>query len=130
MSIFTLKKIEAVAGKQEFFELLIDGKSQYEEFHLEISEQTTYVSELKTILSYMSFVAELRMLPQSKFRDITPSNDNVKEYEFKSKHLRVYTFHLEKTGKVVAFWGYKNTQKEDIIKFRSLKKQYIASISQ
>lgn len=76
----------------------------------------------------MNLVAELKMLPKNKFREITPSKDKVKEYEFKSDHLRVYTFHLEKTGKIVAFWGFKNTQDADIKKFRSIKKRFLDNL--
>jgi hypothetical protein len=126
MPKFALKKIEAVVGKQQFFELLVDDVSQYKQFMAEISDNPQYVSEVKTILTYMNLVAELRVfLPKTKFRDITPSKDKIKEYEFKSDHLRVYAFHLEMTGKIVAYWGYKNNQDKDIKKFRSIKKLFI-----
>lgn len=128
MSIFELKKIEAIVGKQHFYELVIDGHSQYEEFTNTVKSNPQYYSEFKTILAYMTFVSDLKMLPKTKFRDITPSKDWVKEYEFKSDHLRAYTFHVEKTGKVVALWGFKNTQNEDIKKFRSIKKRYLDTI--
>lgn len=68
----------------------------------------------------MNLIAELKTLPKTKFRDITPANESVKEYEFKSAHLRVYVFHIEHTGKIVAYGGFKNAQKKDIVKFRSL----------
>ncbi len=125
MPIFELRKIEAIVGKQQFYELLIDNNSQYEDFTNEVKKTPQYYSELKTVLTYMTLVAELKMLPRGKFRDITPAKDKVKEYEFKSDHLRVYAFHLEKTGKIVAYWGYKNSQNEDIKKFRSLKQRFI-----
>jgi len=128
MSIFALRKIEAVKGKQQFYELLVDGVSNYKQFSDSIKDNSQYCSEMRTILAYMNFVAELKMLPKTKFRDITPAKDNVKEYEFKSDHLRVYAFHIEKTGKVVALWGFKNNQDEDIKKFRSIKKRFIETL--
>lgn len=128
MHTFALKKIEAVVGKQQFFELVIDSESQYKKFSEEIENNPQYFSEHKTILAYMNLVANLNMLPKTKFRDITPAKEKVKEYEFKSDHLRVYTFHLEKTGKIVAYWGYKNTQEGDIKKFRSIKHRFLESI--
>lgn len=128
MSIFALRKIEAISGIQHFYELLIDGKSQYESFTREVQINPSYYSELKIILSYMNLVADLRMLPQKKFKDITPAKEVVKEYEFKSKHLRAYAFHLERTGKIVVFWGYKNSQEDDIRKFRSIKSRYLETI--
>ncbi len=126
---FALNKIEAISGKQQFYDLLIDGVSQYEQFISEIENNPQYYSEHKTILAYMDHVANLnKRLPKKKFKNITPSKENIKEYEFKSKHLRAYAFHLEKTGKIVTVWGYKNRQKKDIKKFRSIKKHYIKSI--
>lgn len=128
MSTFALKTIEAVKGKQQFYELLIDGYSQYEEFTNEVAHNPQYKSELLTILSYMNFVANLKLLPDKKFKDITPTKDATKEYEFKSAHLRTYVFHCENIGKIVAYFGYKNCQKEDIVKFRSIKRRYLKSI--
>lgn len=128
MSTFVLKKIESVIGKQDFFELVEDGNSQFDDFCEEIKQTKQYYSELLTIFTLMNLVAQIRMLPAKKFKDITPKNEQVKEYEFKSKHLRVYAFHIEKTGKIIAYGGYKNTQKEDIPKFRSFKSKYLKSL--
>ena len=128
MPIFALKKIEAIVGKQKFFEIIIDSESQYKSFCDAIKNNSQYVSELRTILTNMDLVANLQSLPKTKFKDITPAKENVKEYEFKSKNLRVYAFHIKQTGKIVAYWGFKNSQKRDIVKFRSIKKQYLQSI--
>jgi len=129
MPTFVLRKIKTVLGKQEFFELFIDNESQFEKYFEEVKTNPQYYSEFKTILSYMNLVAELRMIPKEKFKDITPEKENVKEYEFKSKHLRVYVFHLEKTGKIVVWGGFKNSQQDDIDKFRSIKKRFLNSLT-
>ena len=127
MSTFVLKKLEAVVGKQQFFELVVDDKSQFDDYCQAIKDNQQYYSELLKIFTLMNQVSQLKMLPQTKFKDITPNKESVKEYEFKSKHLRVYAFHMEKTGKIVAYGGYKNTQKDDIPKFRSYKSRYLKS---
>lgn len=128
MSTFVLKKLEAVVGKQQFFELVVDDKSQFNDYCKAIKDNKQYYSELLKIFTLMNMVSQLKMLPQTKFKDITPNKESVKEYEFKSKHLRVYAFHMEKAGKIVAYGGYKNTQKDDIPKFRSYKSRYLKSI--
>jgi len=128
MSTFVLKKLEAVVGKQLFFELVVDDNSQFDDYCEAIKGNRQYYSELLKIFTLMNQVSQLNMLPQTKFKDITPNKESVKEYEFKSKHLRVYAFHMEKTGKIVAYGGYKNTQKDDIPKFRSYKSRYLKSI--
>lgn len=61
---FELKQLETVVGRQHFFELIIDGKSQYEQFSKEIASNPPYVSEQKTILTNMNIVANLGALPE------------------------------------------------------------------
>jgi hypothetical protein len=75
----------------------------------------------------MSFIANLNSLPHSKFKDITPDKEEIKEYEFKSKHLRIYCI-KKPNGKIIILGGYKNNQSSDIIKFRSIKQQYLKSL--
>ncbi len=126
MPKFVLKNIKSINGKQQFNQLVVDGNGQLDEFENDLKD-TTYWSEFKTLLAYMDFVANNRTLPQTKFKDITPAKELVKEYEFKSKHLRIYAIH-QPNGKIVILGGYKNNQKNDINKFRSLKKQYLDSL--
>ncbi len=71
MPKFALRKIDAIIGRQSFYELLINGKSQYEEFTHQVKRNPQYYSELKSLLTYMNLVANLNMLPKTKFRDIT-----------------------------------------------------------
>jgi len=51
MSNFALKRIEAVIGKQSFYDLIIDGVSQADEFMLVIRGNSQYESEVRTILA-------------------------------------------------------------------------------
>lgn len=124
---FALEKIKAIKGKQTFYDLKVNGVGQFETFSNEIEEQ--YKSELVTLNARMDLVANLNRLPKEKFRDITPKKETVKEYEFKTKHLRLYAIHIEKKGKVIVLCGFKNTQKTDIPSFRSLKSQFLKSLN-
>lgn len=123
MSKFALHNIETIKGKQLFFQLEINGEKQLDIFENELIG-TTYDGEFKTILTLMEFVANNRTLPKNKFRDITPKKEIVKEYEFKTKHLRIYTIH-KPGGKIIVLGGFKNNQKSDINLFRSIKKQFL-----
>lgn len=80
------------------------------------------------LFSYMEFIANGKTLPYTKFKDITPKKEQEKEYEFKTKHLRVYAI-KKKNGKIIIMGGYKNSQKKDISKFRSIKEEYIKSLN-
>lgn len=121
MSKFALHKIDVIKGKQNFCQLVIDGVKQLDRFEAELEKSTTYFSEYKTILTYMEYIAENRTLPATKFKDITPKKEVIREYEFKSKHLRIYAIQ-KKGGKIIVLCGFKKNQKNDIKRFRSLKK--------
>lgn len=125
MSKFALEKIDLIKGKQVFNKLLVDGVAPFDRFTEELEEQ--YKNELGAIYYLMEEVANLQSLPKTKFRELKGGKGDVKEYEFKSKHLRVYAIH-QKNGKIVVMGGYKNSQDKDISAFRSLKKQYIESL--
>ncbi len=127
MAKFSLKLIDSIEGKQKFYKLIQNDVCPFDNFQIEI-ENSNYLSELLTIYAYMEMVSNLKTLPNTKFRDITPDKSLVKEYEIKSKHLRIYLFHEEKTGKIIVCGGYKKSQKSDIKHFRNLKKSYLQSL--
>lgn len=125
MATFALQELTAVKGKQKFY-MIFEGKyCQFKQYENDISNNKKYLSDLKRIYVYMNYVSNLMTLPYQKFH---PLNNGDREYEFKSGDLRVYCFHLEKTGKIIAWGGFKNSQSEDIIQFRALKKRYLTSI--
>lgn len=121
-----LEKLTIVNGTHEFHQLTIDDTGQLDLF--EKSLESKYLSEITTIKAYMDFVANNCPLPHTKFKDLTPDKELIKEYEFKSKHLRVYAVHVKTIGKIIVLCGYKNNQKKDLVEFRSLKKQLLNSI--
>ena len=126
MSKFALKEIRSIRGKQQIYDLVIDGTGQIEAFELDLEKR--FKKQLFTIYSYLELVANGHSLPKEKFRDITPDKEAVKEYEMKSSSgLRIY---LIKTlnGKIIAYCGFKNSQDADVRQFRSIKKQYLSSL--
>ena len=127
MEKFSLKLIKSVQGKQNFYKLIEDDFCPFDAFQTEI-KNGNYHAELLTIYAYMEIVANLKTLPNTKFRDITPNKSSNKEYEIKSKHLRIYLFHEENTGKIIVCGGYKTSPKSDIKHFRNLKKAYLENL--
>jgi len=124
MITFTLKEITEIKGRLKIFKLLVDGECEYDEFEMEIETEGNLKSELRTIITRLYEIADLKSLPEQKFRDITPKNGNNKEYEIKTHHLRVYLFHEKNTGRVIVSGGKKGTQQADIKHFRKIKKEY------
>ena len=123
MPKFAINRIETLKCLQEFDQLIIDGEGQLDVFEKDLYD-TTYLSEFKTLLTYMEYLGNNRSLPKTKFRDVTPKGEKIKEYEFKSKHLRIYAIQ-KLNGKIIILGGYKTNQDKDFIKFRALKKKYI-----
>jgi putative component of toxin-antitoxin plasmid stabilization module len=124
MHNFALKDIEEIKGKVKIYKLLIDGNCVYDDFEKIIKTEGNLKSELTTIEVRLHEIADLKSLPQTKFKDITPKKENNKEYEIKTHHLRVYLFHDKKTGRIIVCGGKKGTQKSDIKYFRKIKKEY------
>ncbi len=126
MPIFTVRKVAAVQAKQALDELEIDGAGQLAEFERTLQDKQ-FLSEFRTLLTYMEYVSNGNSLPDTKFKDVTPTGERIKEYEFKSKHLRLYAIKKE-NGKLIILGGFKTTQKADFRRFRSLKQQYLDSL--
>ena len=128
MSKFVLKEYNNVLGRIKFFKLIEDKVCYWDEFCREIQKDANLEYQLITVISRMNDIANLRMLPKEKFRDITPGKQTIREYEIKTKDLRVYLI-KDESGNVVLMGGKKNSQPEDIKRFREIKKAYLSSIS-
>jgi putative component of toxin-antitoxin plasmid stabilization module len=126
MPKFALRIIDAVEGIQTFEKLLVDGIAPFDVFEKELEVQDR--RSLEKIYFYMNEVANIRSLPNTKFKDVTPDKASVREYEFKEGNLRVYAI-KKPGGKIIILGGYKNRQKKDYRTFRSLKQQYLEQIS-
>lgn len=124
MCTFALKEIEEIKGRIKIFKLLINGICQYDEFEKGIENDGNLKSELITIETRLHEIADLKSLPQTKFRDITPKNVNNKGFEIKTHHLRIYLFQEKYTGRIIVCGGKKGTQNADIKHFRKIIKEY------
>lgn len=131
MPNFALKRIEAINGRQEFDKLVVDGRCLFDDFEAGLEEQ--YKSELVGIYHHMQDVADLKPLPDTKFHFYDNDKkqrqkDGVREFEFKSKHLRVYGI-TKPNGKIIITGGTKAKQKQEQNEFRRLKDQYLSSLT-
>jgi len=124
MSIFALKSIDVIVGRIKIFKLMVNNKCEFDEFENQVQTEGSYSSELLTIQTRLQDIADGKLLPKEKFRNITPKMEFVKEYDIKTRHLRVYLFHEEKTGRVIVCGGKKVTQDKDIGHFRRIKREY------
>jgi len=131
MPKFALQNIEAIKGRQEFVKLVVDDMCPFDEFEGGLDGQ--YKAEMVGIYRYMQDVADLKTVPMDKFHfyDIDKKQrrkDGVREFEFKSKHLRVYGI-TKPNGKIIITGGTKARQKVEQGEFRHLKNLYLASLT-
>ena len=125
MSNFALKNIDAVCGRQKFDKLIIDDKCLLDSFIENLEDK--YLSEMDSMYAYMQWVADSKPLPYAKFHLLDRNKaEGYTEYEFKTKHLRIYAI-SQFNGKIIILGGYKNNQDKDLITFRSIVKRYIQS---
>jgi putative component of toxin-antitoxin plasmid stabilization module len=126
MHIFALKSIEGIVSKQQVDMLVENEVCYFEEFETELKTRKNqkFINELGHVFTIVERLANCESLPQKKFKDITPRKETVREYEIKTKNLRVYL--IKKTnGKIIVLAGFKNRQKGDIRKFRNIKSRYL-----
>lgn len=126
MSRFDTRKVESVRAKELVEELVIDGVPQLYKFEKSL-EGTTYKTELISLLSFVEHFANGGN-PGKKVKYLR-ANKGSTEFEFISKHLRIYAVqHPEK--KIIIFCGKKmKADSSDNIKaFRNLKAEYEASL--
>ncbi len=125
MPKFALEIIEAIQGKQEFVKLIVDGICPFDDF--ENGLQGQYKKELVGIYNSMQNISDLKTLPRNKFHFYDDGEQGVREFEFKSKHLRVYGI-TKPNGKIIILGGIKANQKNDESEFRRIKIQYLSSL--
>ena len=121
---YTLVRMDQIRGKQVFNKLVVNGVAPFDIFIERLEDN--YRSEVRTLYALMDAVANLLSLPETKFHPYSDGKDGVREYEFKTKHLRVYAIE-QKGGKIIIIGGTKANQAKDQVEFRRLKKGYIAS---
>jgi putative component of toxin-antitoxin plasmid stabilization module len=125
MSTFALLEMPEIQGKISFRKLTVNGVCPFDVFCEEIKEEGNLEKQLIGLFNNMDQVANLNRLPETKFRDVTPRGESIKEFEIKKGDLRIYV--IKEEGHIVVLGGKKNRQEKDFRLFRSLKKQYLNS---
>ncbi|MDQ3110387.1 MAG: hypothetical protein M3R17_10885 [Bacteroidota bacterium] len=105
MSSFTIELIIELKGKQSCFKLLKNGDCEFDEFWAENERNSIMKKQLAQIQARLKYIVDLKYdhLGPQKFKELTgrKSNDPYKEYEIKTKNLRVYLFKDEGTGQII-----------------------------
>ena len=142
MPKFDLKEISAIKGKQKFYQLTIDDepalmKGDSEEV---INEKKTgvldifeehlekkYRKDIEMVYAYMNIIANGEHVAGTKYHILErDKNDPYQDFEFKHGKLRIYGVKID-GGKVIFLGGYKNQERKNLQRLRSLKKQYFVT---
>jgi hypothetical protein len=127
MSRFATRKVEVIKARELVEELLIDDIGQLDLFQEELAG-TTYKSELNSLLRYIEHFAN-GFSVGNRVTYLKGVTDNITEYEFRSKHLRIYA--VQQPGsKLIMFGGTKKKadSSDNIALFRSVKRNFFASL--
>lgn len=127
MSKFTLEILKEVSGKQNIYKLLNSGKCEFDDFWNKNEKDAIMKKQLAVIQTRLKAIADLKYntLDKTKFKELSrPKNDKHKDYEIKTKNLRVYFFKDDGTGQIIVTGGTKDSQDEDIKRMRVIKAEY------
>ena len=123
MSKFVTKVVESIKAREVVEQLFIDDIGQ-----LDLLEQsltgTTYRGEFIGLIAFIQHFANGGQ-PGKKVKYLK-GNEGPTEFEFISKHLRIYA--IQQPGKkIIIYGGFKKAadSSDNIAVFRSIKKEYI-----
>jgi hypothetical protein len=125
MHIFALERIPEIDGEILFYKLKVNNRVPFDEFEQTITHDKTYLKELRIIQARMQEISEGNLLPETKFRKLISFMGKCKGNEIKTRNLRVYLFHEERTGKIVVCGGKKKDQGKSLGQFRIIMRFYI-----
>lgn len=128
MPKFATENISLINAREVVEQLIKDGIKVLDQFREDLND-TTYLSEFNTMIKYIEHAADGNSLPVTKMRKYSGSKDGTTEYEFKSKHLRLWAIQ-QPNKKIIIFCGFKNSQPKDEKSFWALKKQYLKSLEE
>lgn len=125
MFIFALIPIEAVNGRRSLFKLRRGNRCFLDDFEKDVINNKQHKVELTKLYSYMEYLADGITLPDSIHKELRSNKkDSVKEYELRTRNLRLYLI-KQLGGRIVVYGGYKKNQQKDLKNFRAIKKQFV-----
>jgi len=128
MPTFALERLDLMCRTVEVSALMIDGKSEYQQFWAD-HRKDNFTGMLHKLETRLREVAELKRLPKAKWRKLTPETQGVAEFEAKADDLRMYCLKIPNKGYVIVTVGFKGEQNKDIARMRSIKTRYLQELS-
>lgn len=127
MPEYTLKEYTEIKerfGKIRIQKLVINGTCQFDEFIIEIEQDGNLTEQIGKIHAIFEQYSNMNTLPDKKFKKLKLKNFKPEisstAYEVKTKDLRIYFAHIEKSDSVIVVAGKKTSQKKDLKSFCSI----------
>jgi len=128
MRKFTTQIVDAIRAKELVEELIINDLPVLEQFELYLTG-TTYLTEVRSLLTYIEHFANGGNIGK-KCKILKGGNKKVTEYEFISKHLRLYG--IQMPGKKLIIYGGIKRQadsSDNITAFRLICYEYLDTLN-
>ena len=128
MSKFAIKIVEAIKAKEIVEQLFIDNVGQLDALENALTG-TTYQGEFIGLIAFIQHFAN-GGTPGKKVKYLK-GNKGAAEFEFISKHLRIYA--IQQPGKkIILYGGFKKAadSSDNIAIFRSIKQQFLEFLNQ
>jgi hypothetical protein len=128
MTKFVIRVVEEIKAREVVMQLCIYGIGQLDLFEKKLVG-TTYNGEYKSLISFIQHFANGGE-PGKKVKYLK-GNEGPTEFEFISKHLRIFA--IQRPGrKLIIYAGLKkgSDSRDNIAVFRSIKNEYLSSLNQ
>lgn len=128
MSTFVTRSVEKIKAREVVEQLFIDGIGQLDALERELIG-TTFGGEFIGLIAFIQHFAN-GGTPGKKVKYLK-GNEGATEFEFISKHLRIYA--IQQPGKkIIIYGGFKKAadSSDNIAAFRAIKKEYLKSLNQ
>jgi hypothetical protein len=128
MTKFVTKAVEQIKAREVVEQLFVHGKGQLDALE-EALVGTTYKGEFIGLIAFIQHFAN-GGTPGKKVKYLR-DNEGCTEFEFISKHLRIYA--IQRPGKkIIIYGGFKKAadSSDNIATFRAIKKEYLQSLNQ
>lgn len=124
MPKFVVRRVDSIISIKIVSQLVVEGIEPLASFEDEL-KGTTYRTELDSAMAYLQHLANGGTMTEQKFKYLKGETAGGKEFELRSKHLRIYGI---MNGYILILGGYKKNQDPDLIKLRNIKKRYLDSL--
>lgn len=126
MSRFALEPLDTGPSRYKLFKLKNNTRCEYDDFRNDVEKSGTYDHELDIVDTVLLRVSNGEDVPPGRFKPLPlDGKDKIKDYEVRTKNLRVYLFQGP-DGRIIVLGAIKTPkgQQQDIDRMRQIKNRF------